>query len=68
MVTSVKSGHLLQHVRSASDWSPAGVALLPSPGVVGDPLVLTVIADDVALQEDQVNTFQRNWKQYLEPT
>ena len=45
LVSSDKSGHILQRGRSAGDWSPAGVAVVPSPGVA-------TVADDVALNDD----------------
>ena len=54
LVSSNQSEHLLQGVGSAGDGLPAGVALAPCPGVVGDPLVVTALADDVALHEDQI--------------
>ena len=50
-----ESGHLLESVRPASDWSTAGVATVASQSVVGDPLAVTVITDDVTLHGDHRN-------------
>ena len=63
---SDESGHLLESVGSAGDWSPAGVALVASPGVGGDPLTVAVVTDDVALHGDLI--YVRNYQRYLVPT
>ena len=52
-LSSDESSHFLEGVRSASDRSPAGVTLPTCRGVVGDPLVVTLVTDDVALHDDQ---------------
>ena len=60
LVGSDQADHLLQGVGSPGDGLLAAVALPPSPGVVGDPLAVTVVTDDVALQDDQLNV--RNYQ------
>ena len=61
-----ETGHLLESVGSAGDWSPAGVALVASPSVVGDPLAVAVVTDDVTLHGDLINV--RNYQRYSVPT
>ena len=63
-----ESGHFLESVGPANDGSLAGVALASSRDVMGNPLVVTVVTDDVALQDYQLVEYKKLFSIFIVQT